>query len=311
MAAILLLQLGTPDAPTPEAVGPYLQQFLSDQRVIQRHPCVWQPILRLLIVPRRRHASAEKYKLIWDEETGSPLLHWTRRQAQLLNDCANDQVYFAMRYGNPSIPDVVAQIQADGHDRILALPLFPQFSHTTTSSAVDALTEALPPNVEAVILPSFPDHPAYIDAVCARLQEHLSGLESPPERIIVALHGIPQHYADAGDPYEAECKRTFIAIQARFPTHQVDLAYQSRFGPIAWLKPYLEEHVVKLASEGIKNIIVVQPGFAADCLETIDEVGREVRHAFERAGGEQFHRVDCLNDHEDWIDALLTLTGAP
>jgi protoporphyrin/coproporphyrin ferrochelatase len=310
MTGILLIQLGTPDAPTPEAVKPYLKQFLSDPRVIENQGLKWKLILNTFILRRRPKESAEKYARIWDPVTGSPLMHYTRRQTELLQArFPNTPVRFGMIVGNPSVRKVASQMVKEGIDRLVVVPMFPQYSATTTASATDSLFKTFlqERRIPAMrINTSYATHPAYLDAIEATLRDDVATLPWTPEHFVVSFHGLPQTYAKKGDSYPSEVVRTTRELVRRmgWPKDQWSQTYQSRFGRSEWLKPYTDDVLVKLAKRGIRRVYVALPGFTADCLETIDEIGRESREAFEHAGGEHLHNGRCLNDHPRWIDAL-------
>ena len=330
---ILLIQLGTPDAPTPAALKPYLKQFLSDPRVVETKPdtatyqlpgvvkvprksvskWLWSSLLNGVIVPFRSKSSAAKYARIWDAQTGSPLMHWTIRQTELLQaKFPNNTVRFGMMVGNPPVEKVVGEMLASGVDRIIALPMFPQYSSTTTASATDALFKAMLKLrvVPAVrFIPPYYNHPAYVDAVKAVIEGDLATLGWEPEHFVFSFHGIPQKYAQRGDPYATHVVRTTQALVERlgWPREKWTQTFQSRFGRDPWLKPYTDDVLEELAKKGVKKVMVVLPGFTADCLETIDEIGRESEEVFHKAGGETLHRCPCLNDNPTWIDAMATI----
>jgi ferrochelatase len=313
MTGILLIQLGTPDAPTSEALKPYLKQFLSDPRVIEDQGWRWKLVLNGLILRRRPGQSAAKYARIWDPLTGSPLLHFTRRQTELLRDrFSGIPVRFGMIVGNPPLGRVISELISAGVDRLVALPLFPQYSATTTASAADALFKSLlkERRVPALrMVRSFCDHPAYVDALEAALRDDLAALAWQPEHFVVSFHGLPQAYVDRGDPYPSEVERTTRELVRRmgWPEGTWSRTFQSRFGRTEWLRPYTDDVLVDLAKRGVRRVFVALPGFTADCLETIDEIGRESRELFEQAGGEKLHNGRCLNDHPKWIEALATI----
>jgi ferrochelatase len=310
---ILLIQLGTPDAPTPQALRPYLRQFLTDPRVIDVPPWKWWFILHAFILRRRPAQSAAKYQRIWDPATGSPLLHWTRRQAELLQVQLPDlPVRFGMQIGSPNIAGVVAEMIEAGLERLIVVPMYPQYSATTTASAMDALFKVLmgQRRVPALrVVPPYYQHPAYLDAMTAVINDELARLPSPPDHYLLSFHGIPVRYAQAGDPYATHVKRTTAHLVARlgWPHGRWSQSFQSLFGRERWLKPYTEDRLRRLARSGVKRVFVAMPGFTADCLETIDEIGHEAETAFREAGGEVLHRCPCLNDHPRWIEALRTL----
>jgi ferrochelatase len=333
MTGILLIQLGTPDAPTARALRPYLRQFLSDPRVVETKPdtarylspgparvprksvpgWLWKGLLNGVIVPFRSRASAAKYARIWDDRTGSPLMHWTLRQTELVQGRFPDvPVRFGMMIGNPPLEKAVTEMVAAGVDRVIAVPLFPQYSSTTTASAYDALYKVMlrlrvVPAVRVV--PPYPDHPAYIAAMAAVIRDDLAKLDWQPEHVVVSFHGIPQKYAQRGDPYASHVVRTTRALvkELGWPRSYWTQTYQSRFGRDPWLKPYTDDVLESLAKRGVKRVAVALPGFTADCLETVDEIGTESREVFVHAGGERLRAVPCLNAHPRWIDALEAL----
>jgi ferrochelatase len=312
-AAVLLLQLGTPDEPTPAAVRRYLRQFLGDPRVIEAPRLLWWFILNLRILPTRPARSAVKYCRIWHPQTGSPLLHLTRLQADALHQALPQlPVRFAMRYGNPSIAQVVRELIEAGVERLIVLPMYPQYSATTTASALDGLFQALmrQRRVPALrIVPPYGGHPAYLDAQAAVIREEQARLDWQPEHFLLSFHGIPQKYADRGDPYPEQVGQTTRLLVERlgWPAGAWTQTYQSVFGKDPWLKPYTDDTLKELAARGIRRVLVATPGFTADCLETLDEIGNESRELFQHAGGEKLHACRCLNDHPRWIQAMRTL----
>jgi ferrochelatase len=313
MTGILLIQLGTPDAPTPAALKPYLRQFLWDPRVIDVPRWKWWLVLNLFILNTRPKQSAAKYARIWDPVTGSPLSHFTRRQAELLQQAMpNVPVRFGMQIGNPTLGDVVREMIAQGVDRLIVLPMYPQYSDTTTASATDALFHVLMKTrrVPALrIIPPYFDHPAYLDAFATIVREELKRLPWEPENFVYSFHGLPVKYADAGDPYPKQVLETTRGLQERlrFPEGKWTQTYQSLFGRGEWLRPYTDDVLGDLAKRGVKRVFVMTPGFTADCLETIDEIGHESREHFRAAGGEELHQCRCLNDHPAWIEAMRTI----
>ncbi len=311
--AVLLLQLGTPDAPTPAALRRYLRQFLGDPRVIEAPRLLWWFILNLSILPRRPRQSAEKYQKIWDPRTGSPLLHITRQQTEALQRALPDvPVRFGMQIGNPPAADVLRELIAGGTDRLIVLPMYPQYSATTTASATDVLFSALmrERRVPALrIVPPYYDHPAYLDAMTAVIRDDLAKITPPPEHYVLSFHGIPIKYAQRGDPYATHVKRTTFELVKRlgWRREQWTQSFQSLFGRDRWLRPYTDETLQRLARRGLKRVFIATPGFTTDCLETIDEIGRESREVFQHAGGETLYRCPCLNDHPAWIAAMRTI----
>lgn len=315
-AGILLVNLGTPDGTDTPSVRRYLTEFLSDRRVIEANPLIWQPILRGIVLVTRPRKSAANYKRIWNTERDeSPLRTYTRSQAEQLEArlaADNIPVEWGMRYGSPSTASAIDRLIARGCDRIVLLPLYPQYSATTTATANDQAFRALmrlrrQPAIRTV--PSFPDDPDYIQALAASVRKRLGELDWIPEVLIASFHGLPVEYVQRGDPYVTECARTMNALreELRMTPQELPLTFQSRFGPTRWLGPYTEPKVLKLAANGIKRIAVITPGFMADCIETLDEIGNELREAFEHAGGERFATIPCLNDSPDAIALLERL----
>lgn len=313
MTGVLLIQLGTPDSPTYRGLFPYLRQFLSDRRVIQAPRLFWLPLLYLRILPFRSGASAAKYRRIWNPTTGSPLLHHTKRQTELLQEqFPAVPVRYGMMVGNPPVREIVSELIVQGVDRLIALPMFPQYSATTTASATDALFGSLmnEQRVPAVrVVPPYYDHPAYLDAVAAVIRDDLANLPWEPEHFVISFHGLPQKYAQRGDPYATHVVRTTQALVQRmgWPRDSWTQTYQSRFGRSEWLRPYTDDVLMALAKRGVRRVYVALPGFTADCLETLDEIGTESREVFEHAGGEHLKNGSCLNDHPAWIAAMARI----
>jgi ferrochelatase len=310
---VLLVQLGTPDAPTSPALRRYLKEFLSDPRVIEVPRFRWWFILRLFILPFRPAQSAAKYRRIWNEQTGSPLLHITRLQTDALQRLLPDvPVRFGMQVGNPPVADVVREMVQGGVERLLVLPMYPQFSATSAGSAYDSVFKAVMRlrRMPAVrVVPPYYEHPAYLDAVTAVIREDLARLPWEPEHYLLSFHGIPIKYAQRGDPYATHVKRTTARLIERlgWPRDRWTQTFQSLFGRDRWLRPYTEETLRRLAGRGVRRVFVAMPGFTTDCLETLDEIGYEAREAFRHAGGEELRACPCLNDHPAWIEALRTL----
>lgn len=312
MTGILIIQLGTPDSPTYGGLFPYLRQFLSDRRVIEVPRAIWVPLLYSYILPFRSGASAAKYRRIWDPQTGSPLLHHTKVQTELLQkQFPGTPVRFGMMIGNPPLGDTVKQMVAEGVTRLIALPMFPQYSATTFASATDALFNALKNErrVPAIrVVPPYFEHPAYLDATAALVQDEFAK-HGEPEHLVISFHGIPQKYAQRGDPYATHVVKTTQGIVKRLglPRNRWTQTYQSRFGKSPWLKPYTDDVLEQLARKGVKRVAVALPGFTADCLETLDEIGHESAEVFRHAGGEELRAIPCLNDHAKWIDAMARI----
>jgi ferrochelatase len=311
--AVLLVQLGTPDAPTPAALKRYLRQFLSDPRVIEAPRWLWWLILNGRILLTRPRQSAVKYQRIWDPQTGSPLLHITRLQTEALQRALpNVTVRFGMQVGNPPLAQVVHGLIEEGVDRLIVVPMYPQYSATTTASATDVLFQALMQErrVPALrIVPPYYDHPAYLDAVAAVIRDELSRLPWQPDHCVLSFHGIPVKYVERGDPYPRHVERTtqLLLERLQWPAGSWTQSFQSLFGKDLWLQPYTDQTLRDLAGKGKKRVFVAMPGFTSDCLETIDEIGFEARELFRHAGGELLHPCRCLNDHPVWIRALQIL----
>lgn len=292
---VLIVNLGTPDAPTPAAVRRYLAEFLSDPRVVEIPAIIWQPILRGIILNTRPKKSAHAYSLVWTEQ-GSPLAAITRAQAEAL-DLGDVHVDWAMRYGNPAIADRLAAMKAAGCDRILIAPLYPQYCGATTATANDAAFAALEkmrwqPAIRT--LPPYHDDPAYIAALKTSVEASLAALDFEPEAIVASFHGMPQRTLELGDPYHCHCQKTarLLSEALRRP---LTIAFQSRFGRAKWLEPATDTTLARLASEGVRKVAVVAPGFSADCLETLEELAIRGRDSFIAAGGTNFAYLPCLN----------------
>lgn len=313
-ARVLLLQLGTPDAPTAAGLRPYLREFLSDPRVIEAPAWARWLLVHGIIVPFRSPKSAAKYRRIWDQERGSPLLDITRRQAAKLALALGEDfgVHFGMRYGNPSIASAVGEILQNGCRRLIVVPMFPQYSATTTASGLDGLfdafrSERVLPDLRIRV--DYHDHPAYIEAVAAGIERELAASRSrgvEPDARLLSFHGIPRVYIERGDPYRERCERTADLVARRLGWGPGDwkICFQSRLGPQEWLVPYTDETLKALGANGARSVLVAQPGFTADCLETIDEIGYEGAGEFREAGGETLVRVPCVNDDPAFIEAL-------
>ncbi len=311
-AGLLLVNLGTPDSPAPADVRRYLAEFLWDPRVVETPRWLWWPLLHGIILNTRPRRSAEAYARIWTE-TGSPLLLHTRRQAEALQARLGEQVKVvpAMRYGNPSIAAGLRELREAGCERILVLPLYPQYSATTTASTFDAVTEELrrwrrvP---ELRFIGQYHSEPGYIAALAASIREYQQE-NGTPEKLILSFHGIPQRYAEAGDPYPRQCERTarLLAEALGLEEGRWQLTYQSRMGREPWLQPYTSATLEALAREGVRHVQVLCPGFAADCLETLEEIAMENRDIFLAHGGERYGYIPCLNDRPDHVEALAAI----
>ncbi len=306
---LLLFNLGTPDAPDRRSVARYLREFLSDRRVVDLPRWLWLPLLNLVIVPLRAGRSAKAYAKIW-REAGSPLLDYSRRLADKLQlDLEPGRVTLGMRYGKPSIHDALAELKNAGVDSITVLPLYPQFSYTTTASGYDAIDAALGEmswNPQQRRIRDFHLHPSWVRAVADSIRS-FQETRGVPDRLLFSMHGIPQRYADAGDPYQRQCEESAAAIAADLGLAEENwmLTFQSRFGREPWLQPYTDKTLEALAGEGVRHVQVVCPGFSVDCLETLEEIAMENREIFEDAGGEKFEYIPALNDSEAHVSALL------
>lgn len=311
MIGVLLINLGTPDAPEARAVRRYLAEFLSDPRVVEIPAIAWKPILYGLILPTRPRKSAEAYNQIWTNE-GSPLRAIAHRQAEALRKRMPDvSVHYAMRYGHPGIAAAVERMVAEGCTRILSVPLYPQYSAATTATANDALFGVLArmraqPAIRT--LPPYFDDPAYIEALKTSISRQLESLDFAPDRLLLSFHGMPQRTIDLGDPYERHCLETARLVSEALG-REVDVAFQSRFGRAKWLEPATDATLAGYPKQGIKRIAVVTPGFSADCLETLEELGIRGKETFLHAGGERFALLDCLNDSPESIAMLERLIG--
>ncbi|SKA12267.1 ferrochelatase [Consotaella salsifontis] len=311
---VLLVNLGTPDGTEVQPMRRYLREFLSDRRVIEWPRAVWYPILYGIVLNTRPKKSGAAYKLIWNNERDeSPLRTFTRSQAEKLTARLAGHpelvVDWAMRYGQPSIPERCDHLLAQGCDRILCFPLYPQYSASTTATVNDVFFAHLMgkrwmPAVRTV--PPYHDEPAYIDALAHSIETHLAGLDFEPERVIASFHGIPQSYFRKGDPYHCHCQKTsrLLAERLGWPEGRLMTTFQSRFGPEEWLQPYTDKTVEALAAQGIKRIAVFNPGFVSDCLETLEEIAGQVKETFIHHGGEHFSHIPCLNDSDDGMDVI-------
>jgi protoporphyrin/coproporphyrin ferrochelatase len=314
---VLLINLGTPDGTSYWPMRRYLKEFLSDRRVIETNRVLWWLILNLVVLVKRPFASGAKYRAIWNEELDeSPLRTITRSQAEKVAHALaaknNVVVDWAMRYGNPSIASRIEALTAQGCDRLIAFPLYPQYAAASTATANDNVFDALKslraqPALRTV--PPYPQDPVYIAALADSIRTHLVDLDFEPEAIIASFHGIPQAYVDQGDPYQCQCMDTTDALRAALGPlgEKLKLTFQSRFGRAEWIKPYTDKTVEQLAREGVKRIAIITPGFAADCLETLEEIAEENKEIFLEHGGERFSYIPCLNDSEGGIGVLVHL----
>ncbi len=313
--AVLLVNLGTPDAPTAPALRRYLAEFLADPRVVEIPRAAWWPILHGVILRVRPAKSAAKYATVWMPE-GSPLAVWTARQAaalapRLAASSHDVLVRHAMRYGNPSLPDALDALRADGATRVLVVPLYPQYAAATTASVGDKVMQwargarRMP---DLRFAGDYHDDAGYIAALAARVRAHWAA-NGRGERLILSFHGVPERTLHLGDPYHCQCRKTARLLRDALGVDDDALlvTFQSRFGKAKWLEPYTEPTLRELAARGVKSVDVMCPGFAADCLETLEEIAQEARHAFVAAGGKRFAYIACLNDDAAWIDALTSI----
>jgi ferrochelatase len=319
---VLLINLGTPDAPTTAAVRRYLAQFLSDPRVVEIPRALWKPFLHTVILNVRSPRSAQRYATVWTKE-GSPLLVHSRRQKTLLlgylgqrlkemglpSDHA--QIELGMRYGAPSIADAMARLTDGGCDRILVLPLYPQYAASATASALDEVFDAVSKmrRVPALrVIDAYHDDPGYIRALAQNINEYWVK-NGRPNMLVLSFHGLPRRTLELGDPYHCHCVKTgrLLATELGLTKEQFVVTFQSRFGRAQWLTPYTQPTLVALAKDGMRRVDVACPGFVSDCLETLEEIAQEGQVAFLKAGGREYHYIPCLNERPTWIAALADL----
>lgn len=315
---VLLVNLGTPDGHDPKNMRRYLEEFLKDRRVIEWPRLIWYPILYGIVLNTRPRKSGRAYASIWNEEKDeSPLRTFTRSQSEKLSAmlafAKQVRVDWAMRYGNPSIESRLHALREQGCDRIVIFPLYPQYSAATTATVNDKTFEALMkmrwmPAIRTV--PSYHDDPAYIDALALSIEKHLSTLDFEPQRVIASYHGIPISYFKNGDPYHCQCHKTTRLLNERlgWPQGRLITTFQSRFGPEEWLQPYTDKTLEKLGAEGVESVAVFNPGFVADCLETLEEIAGEGEEIFHHAGGKNFTHIPCLNDSPEGMSVIETIT---
>ncbi|MDN7132775.1 ferrochelatase [Halomonas sp. MC140] len=316
---VVLANLGTPDATDYWSVRRYLNEFLSDQRVVDYARWKWQPLLQLIVLSKRPFSSGKAYRSIWNKEKNeSPLLTITRAQTVKMTErlkalYGDDvEVDFCMRYGNPSTKSVLTRLKEKGCEKIVFFPLYPQYGSPTTASANDQAFRTLmkmkwQPYIRTV--PAYFDHPIYLQALANSVQEAYAELPTRPTKLVASYHGVPERYLMQGDPYHCQCQKTtrLLREQLGFSKEDVDTAFQSKFGPETWLGPATVKHVAELAQQGHKHIAVISPAFSSDCIETLEEIEEEIRDSFMAAGGETFSYIPCLNDRDDHIDALLAV----
>ncbi|EKF9460301.1 ferrochelatase [Vibrio cholerae] len=310
---ILLANLGTPQAPTPQAVKAFLSQFLHDQRVVDMSRWLWCPLLHGIILPTRSPKVAKLYQSIWMDE-GSPLMVYSRRQRDKLAELSQRPVELGMTYGEPSLLEGVRKLQQQGAEQIVVLPLYPQYSATTTAAVFDGLAKALrqlPVVPELHFIRDYHDHPLYIQALAKSVRASWQ-LHGQGDLLLCSYHGIPKRYAQNGDIYPEHCQKTteLLAQALGLPQDKVMMTYQSQFGKEEWLQPYTDKTMEALPSQGIKKLDVICPAFSVDCLETLEEIAEQNQEIFLHSGGEAFHYVPCLNDSQSHIELMAALVKA-
>ena len=313
---VLLVNLGTPDSTSWLDIRKYLKEFLSDRRVIEVNPIIWQIILNLFILTFRPSKTAKAYKEIWMNDINmSPLKYYTEMQMKKLGDKMNTDsiiVDYAMRYGNPSIKSKIKKLQGEGCENLVILPLYPQYAAATTATVCDEVYRSLmkmrwQPSLQ--IIPHYESDPLYIEALVNSINKKISEINWKPDLIVASYHGIPKKYFDKGDPYQCYCQKTSRLISEKFTKIPITTTFQSRFGPQEWLKPYTDKTFEKLPMEGKKNILVICPGFSSDCVETLEEILIQGKESFLEAGGENFDLIPCLNDNNDHINLFKNLVS--
>ena len=311
---VLIVNLGTPDSTSWLDIRKYLKEFLSDKRVIEVNPIIWWLILNLFILNFRPSKTAKAYKKIWmKEENISPLLYYTKKQAEKLSTSMvkeNLVIDFAMRYGNPSISSKILTLHNEGCENLVVLPLYPQYAAATTATVCDEVYRCLmkmrwQPSLK--IIPHYESDPKYIDALVNSIKKKINEITWKPDLIIASYHGIPKKYFDKGDPYHCYCHKTTRLISEKLDSIKIKTTFQSRFGPDEWLKPYTDKTLENLPKEGIKNVLIICPGFSSDCVETLEEISIEGKESFISSGGENFDIIPCLNDSDDHISLLKSL----
>ena len=311
---VLLVNLGTPDSTSWFDIRKYLKEFLSDKRVIELNPFIWQLVLNIFILNLRPSKTAKAYKEIWmKEENMSPLLYYTKKQSEKVSNFFREEniiIDFAMRYGNPSIRSKIFKLHELGCENLVILPLYPQFAAATTATVCDEVYRTLmkmrwQPSLK--IIPHYESNPIYIDALVNSINEKLNQINWTPDLIIASYHGIPKKYFDKGDPYHCYCHKTTRLISEKFKSIEIKTTFQSRFGPQEWLQPYTDKTLEELPSQGKKNILAICPGFSSDCVETLEEILIQGKESFLNSGGVNFDMIPCLNDNEDHILLLKSL----
>jgi ferrochelatase len=311
---VLLVNLGTPDTTKWLDIRKYLKEFLSDRRVIEVNPVIWQIILNLFILTFRPSKTAKAYKEIWMKEQNiSPLLYYTQQQTKKVSKILSSEnliIDFAMRYGNPSIKSKILKLHDRGCENLVILPLYPQYAAATTATVCDEVYRTLmnmrwQPSLK--IIPHYESEPLYINALVNSINKKISEINWKPDLIIASYHGIPKRYFDKGDPYHCYCHKTTRLISEKFKSVEIKTTFQSRFGPQEWLRPYTDKTLEILPKEGKKNVLLISPGFSSDCVETLEEILIQGKESFINSGGENFDMVPCLNDNDDHILMINTL----
>jgi ferrochelatase len=311
---ILIINLGTPDSTGWWDIRKYLKEFLSDKRVIEVNPFIWKVILNLFILTFRPSKTAHAYKQIWFKETNeSPLRYFTRNQAEKLAQKVGSEnilVEFAMRYGNPSIKSKLYELKNLGCENIIILPLYPQYAAATTATVCDEVYRTLmgmrwQPSLQ--IIPHYESEPLYIEALIKSIEKKIKAINWKPDLILASYHGIPKKYFDKGDPYQCYCQKTSRLVREKFSKIEIQTSFQSRFGPQEWLTPYTDKTLELLPSKGIKKLLVICPGFASDCVETLEEINIQGKESFLNSGGEKFDLIPCLNDNPAHISLFESL----
>ena len=313
---VLLVNLGTPDSTNWWDIRKYLKEFLSDRRVIEVNPVLWQIILNLFILTFRPSKTAHAYKKIWFKETNeSPLRYFTRNQSEKLKQKIGSKdiiVDFAMRYGNPSIKSKLYKLKNAGCENIIILPLYPQYAAATTATVCDEVYRTLmeirwQPSLQ--IIPHYESEPLYINGLIKSIEKKIKNINWEPHLILASYHGIPKKYFDKGDPYQCYCHKTTRLINEKLSKIEIQTTFQSRFGPQEWLTPYTDKTLESLPAKGVKNLLVICPGFASDCVETLEEINIQGRESFLKKGGEKFDLIPCLNDNSDHINLFENLVN--
>ena len=308
---VLLVNLGTPESTNWLDIRKYLKEFLSDKRVIELNPFVWKIISNLFILNFRPSKTAEAYKKIWfKEENMSPLRYYSIKQKEKLSKKIKENeiiVEYAMRYGIPSIKDKISRLHKDGCEKLIVLPMYPQYAAATTATVCDEVFRSLmemrwQPSLQ--IISHYESEPKYIEALANSVENKIKKIDWSPDVILASYHGIPQKYFDKGDPYHCYCQKTSRLLSEKFNKIPISTSFQSRFGPDKWLEPYTDKVLEKLPSEGKKNILIICPGFSSDCVETLEEIAIQGKETFLKYGGKNFDIVPCLNDNEDHINFL-------